>query len=43
MKRIATCILISLCGFIGMWLLQWREWLEGEPIKAGGTCGDEDE
>lgn len=37
MKRLAISLLCSLLGLVGYWALEWRERLEGEPIKAGGT------
>ena len=41
MKVLTASVLASVLGFLGMWLLEWRErvemWAGIEAIKAGGT------
>ena len=41
MKRYLIAIACFVLGQVGYWALEWRERLEGEPIKAGGTESDD--
>lgn len=48
MKVLTASIIASICGLLGLWLLEARQWaedwagLESSDVKWGGTSSDDE-